>query len=165
MSCMASNSTATCQSARGASIPRSVYTPQVVLARQATKRNISASAAQDKGDAVTRMFEIAKQTTVAFAAAATIGLQAPALGADQTLRLPISGDKKIAQVQEVMLETWAVVGDSFFDGAALVSFACCLSTDSNPLLCDSGVRLRVIVSSIYAPQCDMHLYTQAACFS
>lgn len=92
----------------------------MVLAKQVTSRDVVASAVSSEDTRVSRIIDIAKASTVAFAAAVAIGSQAPALAANQTLRLPISGNKQIAQVQEVMLETWSVVGDSFFDGSALV---------------------------------------------
>lgn len=113
-------------------VARSVCTPQAVSAqRKATNRDMVASAAPGEENTVSRILDIAKKGTVAFAAAVTIGLQAPeSAGADSVLRLPISNKKSIAQVQEVMLETWSVVGDSFFDGAALVRVIVCSETSA-----------------------------------
>lgn len=120
MSSVPARRTVACQQQTRAGVSRSAGPRQVVLARQAPSRNLVASAAHNDDTAMSRILDIAKTSTLAFAAAVAIGSQAPALGANQTLRLPISGNKQIAQVQEVMLETWSVVGDSFFDGSALV---------------------------------------------
>ena len=119
MSSVPARRTVACQQQTRAGVSRSAGPRQVVLAREAPSRNLVASAAHNEDTAMSRILDIAKTSTLAFAAAVAIGSQAPALGA-QTLRLPISGNKQIAQVQEVMLETWSVVGDSFFDGSALV---------------------------------------------
>lgn len=128
MSTVASVSNGGCASARtapaGGSVSRFACTPQAVLAqRQAINRDVVASAAPEESNQLKIFVDVAKKSTAALAAAITIGLSEPAFGADQALRLPISGNKEIAQVQEVMLETWSVVGDAFFDSSALVRFS------------------------------------------
>jgi hypothetical protein len=114
-----------------ASVYRSSRTPRALLAPPQARRGLVVSAAHNEDAAISRTLEFARKTAAAFAACVTICLQTPALGAEQiALRLPVSGNKEIAQVQEVMLETWSVVGDSFFDVNALVRVP--VPTDSKP---------------------------------
>jgi hypothetical protein len=142
MSYVASRPTASCQSAR-TGVARSVCARQLLAQPHSTNKGVTASAAHNDGNMLCQAFDTAKKATVAFAAAVTIGLQAPALGAEQQMiRLPISNNKEIAQIQEVMLETWAVVGESFFDEGALVRALVCLST-VNILHCDDGMTVRL----------------------
>jgi hypothetical protein len=149
MSSMVSKPTVVACHAR-ATVSAISRTSKADFALRQASRDVVPSAAHSDQCLIPRIVEIAKVTATAFSACVTIGLHSSALAADQiALRLPVSSNKDIAQVQEVMLETWSVVDDSFFDVNTLVRALKHLSTDSKPR-CGSCVRVQTTLRGMYS---------------